>query len=110
MIASIDNSSGAVITKPSSVSGEVDITFSEINTASGTFSGRTPTNDISNSDYATSTNHALTIPFLAMTKVAETPWGKEFVDNIRDANQYNFNSKNDLIIKTINKTLIFQRH
>ena len=109
MIAVTDNPTGIVMTKPSSVQNDVEITFSPVNDISGTFSGHTPTNDISGSDYSTGTNHLLNVLFLAMTKVAETSWGQEFVDNIRSSLQYGFDSGNNLIIKTTGKTLTFQK-
>lgn len=110
MIAVTDNSSGSVITKPSSVQGDVDITFAAISDTSGTFYGHTPTNDISQSDYVTGANYRLSIPFLYMTKVGETSWGYEFVYNIRNSQEYRFESGNKLVIKTTNKTLIFERN
>jgi hypothetical protein len=109
MIAVTDNQSGVVTTKPASVQGDVDITFSEVNDTSGTFYGNTPTNDISPSDYSTGPNQRLAIPFLDMTKVGETSWGYEFVDNIRSAQQYSFGDNSKLVIKTTAKTLTFKR-
>ena len=57
----------------------------------------------------TGANHLLTIPFLNMTKVGETSWGEEFVDNIRNSQEYDFESTNKLAIKTTHITLTFQR-
>ena len=109
MIAATDNQSGVVNTKPAAFQGDVDITFDEENDTSGTFYGNTPTNEISTSDYSSGPNQRLTIPFLSMTKVGETSWGKEFVDNIRSAQQYSFESESKLVIKTTTKTLTFKR-
>jgi hypothetical protein len=103
-----DNASSLIITKPSSVSGEVEIIFTPSGTA-GTFTGKTPTNDIWQNDYSTGANQSLTIPCLSMTKVAETTWGEEFVDNIRSAQLYNFESGGLLNIRTTNKTLTFKK-
>ncbi len=109
MITVMDNQTGIVTTKPASIHGDVDITFAEVNDTSGKFYGNTPTNDISPSDYSTGPNQRLTIPFVDMTKVGETSWGNEFVDNIRSAQQYSFESDNKLVIKTADKTLSFKR-
>lgn len=103
------NASGLIITKTSSVSGEVEITFTPSGTTAGTFTGNTPTNDIWQNDYLTGANQSLTIPCLSMTKVAETAWGKEFVDNILSAQLYGFESVGLLNIRTTKKTLIFQK-
>jgi len=109
MVAVTDNNTGSLTTKPPSVQGDVDITFSAISDSTGTFYGHTPANDISQSDYLTGANHLLTIPFLNMTKVGQTSWGKEFVDNIRNSQEYAIESTNKLVIKTTNITLTFQR-
>ncbi len=109
MIAVKDNSSGLITTKPGDVNGNVDLTFTARSSTSGVFYGHTPTNDISESDYSTARNNQLTIPFLSMTKVQETSWGKEFVDNIRSAQKYGFDSDSKLVINTTNKTLTFRR-
>ena len=66
-------------------------------------------NSIMQNDYSIGANQSLSIPNLNMTKVMETTWGAEFVDNIRDAQQYSFEAGGRLQIKTINKTLIFKK-
>lgn len=104
-----DNSSGITITKPANVQGNVDLTFTATNDTSGIFYGHTPTNEISQSDYLSGTNHQLAIPSLSMTQVAETPWGNEFVTNICSAQEYSFDGNGKLVIKTTNKTLSFER-
>lgn len=109
MISVKDNHSAVVSTKPSSVLKDVLITFSPASATSGTFTGYTPTNDLSQSQYLTGSSQELTVLNLAMTKVAETSWGKEFVDNIRDAQRYSFENNGNLDIKTAAKVLIFQR-
>ena len=109
MIAVKDNSSGSIITKPSLIQGDVDITFAAADDVSGKISGHTPTNQIWQSDYFTGANRLLRIPALAMTKLAETSWGGEFVINIRSSEHYGFASDGKLIITTTEKTLTFQR-
>jgi hypothetical protein len=109
MITVKENSSGLATTKPSSIQGDVDITFTAINAARGSFTGNTPTNSIMQNDYAIGANQSLSIPNLNMTKVMETAWGAEFVDNIRDAIEYSFDTGGRLHIKTINKTLTFKK-
>lgn len=108
MTAVKDNGSG-VITVPNDSQGNVDLSFIVTTDSSGTFSGHTPSNDISQSDYIAGPNQQLTIPFLDMTKVGENAWGSQFVDNILSSQQYSFESENKLIITTTDKTLTFQR-
>jgi hypothetical protein len=109
MIVVKENTSGLITTKPSSIAGNVDITFSSNSSTGGVFTGNTPTNTIGENVYSTGTNHSLGIPGLSMTKVMETPWGKEFVDNIRSSRQYSFEIGGNLNIKTSNKTLTFRK-
>ena len=109
MIIVKENASGFTTIKPSSIQGNVDITFTPTITTNGTFMGNTPTNDIAQSDYSTGTNQSLTVSNLLMTKVAETSWGKEFVDNIRSSEEYSFDKSGRLNIKTTFKTLTFKK-
>jgi len=109
MILVEDNQSGSATTKPTSIQGDVVITFSSFTSTPGKFYGYTPANEISPSDYTVSANHLLTVLNLAMTKVGETSWGAEFVDNIRDAKSYSFEKNGNLDIKTAARTLVFQR-
>lgn len=109
MIIVKDNTSSALVTKPAAVTGDVDIVFTSSGSTIGTFRGNTPTNDIEQNDYSIGPNQSLTIPNLSMTKVGETSWGKEFVDNIRSSTAYNFENCDKLNIKTVNKTLTFQK-
>ena len=109
MIIVKDNATGLTTTKPSSIQGNVEITFTSISTTNGTFTGNTPTNEIAQNDYLTGPNQSLAIPALGMTKVAETSWGKEFVNNIRSSKEYSFETGGRLNIKTENTTLTFQK-
>lgn len=109
MIIVKDNTSGSETTKPLSIKGDVDIIFTISNSANGTFIGNTPTNEIWPNDFSVGLNQSLIIPDLSMTKVGETSWGNEFVDNIRSSQAYSFENCNKLTIKTTNKTLTFQR-
>lgn len=109
MIIVKDNISGSSTTKPTSIQGDVDIVFTSTSSTNGTFVGNTPTNEIQPNDYSVGQNQSLTIPNLSMTKVGETSWGKEFVDNIRSSQEYNFENCGRMNIKTTNKTLAFQR-
>ncbi len=109
MIIVKENTTGSTTTKPSSIQGDVDITFTSTSATNGTFIGNTPSNEIQQNDYSIGTNQSLTIPNLSMTKVGETSWGKEFVDNIRSSQEYNFENCGRLNIKTTNKTLTFQK-
>ena len=103
MILVTDNVTHVSITKPSSILQDVIITF----TSSGIFTGKTPTIDINQNPYSLGANSAISIPVLSMTKVAETSWGAEFVNNITEAVQYNFRTGGILEIRTTNKKLSF---
>lgn len=109
MIIVKENSSGLTTTKPSSIQGDVDITFTSTNPTNGFFTGNTPTNSIMQNDYSIGANQSLSIPNLNMTKVMETTWGAEFVNNIRNSQEYSFETGGRLTIKTINKTLTFKK-
>ncbi len=107
MIIAADNASGLATTKPSSILGNVDITFTPDMATGGTFTGLTPSNQIGVSDYSTGPNHTLAVSNLFMTKLAETLWGAAFVNNIRSAKRYGFDKSGRLIIVTTDKTLTF---
>ncbi len=109
MILVKDNASGLTTTKPSSIQGDVNITFTSTSTTNGTFVGNTPTNDIWKNDYSIGANQSIIIPVLSMTKVGETSWGILFVDNIRSSQEYSFEIGGKLNIKTTSKTLSFQK-
>lgn len=112
MIIVKENASNASITKPSSTQGDVIITFVPNSSTTGIFSGKTPTNDFTvdgiwSNVYTLGPNQTISIPVLSMTKVGETLWGSQFVNNIRDAQKYSFETGGKLNIRTINKTLTF---
>ena len=109
MIAVKDNASGLTTTKPVSIQNDVDITFTSINSAGGTFTGNTPTNQIWQNEYSTGANQTLTIPALGMTKAWETSWGSLFVNNIRSSRDYTFEAGGLLNINTDANTLIFRK-
>ena len=107
MISVKDIATGNSISKPSSVTGEVLITFKQIDATNGTFYGNTPANEVWENDYSISSNQFLTIPQLAMTKVGERDWGNYFSANIEDATSYLFLNGSKLNIITDKKNLIF---
>ncbi len=109
MIEVKDNSTALLITKPSDLQGDVEITFTATGNIAGTLVGHTPTNIISQSGYITGNNQMITIPSLNTTKIWETPWGGEFVTNICSAFAYHFDSNGNLVIMTVNRTLVFER-
>jgi hypothetical protein len=109
MILVTESASGVKITKPASIEKDVDIIFTSASPTEGTLSGNTPTNSIYQSDYMTRANGALTIPGLNITKVRETSWGYEFVNNILNAKEYNFESDVRLNIQTTDKILTFKK-
>ncbi len=104
-----DNATGSIITKPADTNGEVDVLFTATGATNGHISGKTPTNDIWPSNYQTGTAQSIAIPALGITKVMETTWGNEFVNNICSSQSYAFESGGRLKIKTNRKTLIFQQ-
>lgn len=104
-----DNVSGLATIKPSSIQGDVDITFTSTDLTNGIFSGNTPTNDIWPNDYSIGNKMTISIPNLAMIKVAETSWGSEFVDHIRNSREYFFETDGKLSTKTISKILTFKK-
>ena len=109
MIAVKENTTGIVSIKNASLEGNVEITFLTANAGDGHFIGKTPTNDIWLSEYLTTADKKLNIPYLNMTKVMETDWGLLFVDNIRSAEMYHFEPNGNLIITTALKTLTFKK-
>jgi len=109
MVMVTENVSGLRTTKPSDVQGEVDILFISTSSTNGSFTGNTPTNDIWQNQYSIGANQSMTIPCLAMTKVMETDWGNEFVNNIRNSQAYSFETGGILKIKTPEKTLSFRK-
>lgn len=109
MITVKENVSGISTGKPASLQGEVDITFTTTTPGGGIFFGNTPTNEIGQDDFAVSANQAINIPVLSMTKVMETSWGNELVENIRSAETYSFENAGNLYIKTVSKMLIFRK-
>ena len=109
MIIVKESVSGLTTIKPSTVQGDVDITFTSTSSTNGTFIGNTPTNDIWQNEYSIGANQSMTIPCLSMTKVMETNWGNEFVDNIRNSQEYSFEIDGILNIKTPEKTLTFRK-
>ena len=104
-----DNVSGFTTIKPSTVQGDVDVTFTSTGLTSGIFSGNTPTNNILQNDYSIGNNMTISFQNLNMTKVTETSWGSGFVDHIRSSREYSFERDGKLSIKTINKTLTFKK-
>ena len=105
-----DNATGFTTTKPSSITGEVEITITPASSTNGSFIGKTPSNDIWKNDYSIGVNQSISIPVLSMTKVAETSWGNEFVSNIRSSQEYSFeNGYTILKIRATNKTLTFKK-
>lgn len=109
MVLVKDNSTNTTMTKPASLYGDVIVTFISSDISNGIFNGKTPTNDLGPDNYTLGFNRTMFIPSLKMTKVAETFWGLQFVSNIRDAQQYHFDSGELLNIITTSKTLTFRK-
>lgn len=109
MIAVKENTTGIVSIKNASLEGNVEITFLTPDEGDGHFVGKTPTNEIWLSEYVTTADKKMNVPYLSMTKVMETDWGLLFVDNIHSAEMYRFETNGNLIITTALKTLTFKR-
>jgi hypothetical protein len=117
MVLVRDHASTAMQTKPSSIQGDVIITFVPGSDTTGTFFGNTPSNafaglNLSSNEtgYTIGPNQSLSIPVLLMlSKVAETSWGEQFVKNITGAQHYSFEAGAKLNIRTTKKVLTFQK-
>jgi hypothetical protein len=109
MISVRDNSTNIITEKPSTITGNVDITFTFSSAAGGLMSGVTPTNSV-NAFYTTGSNGALSIPGVSATKVIETTWGQMFLDNITYSQNFTLEADGRLHINaSTNKTLTFTR-
>jgi hypothetical protein len=117
MIVVKDNASNATLTKPSSIQGNVIITFVPDSDTTGTFFGNTPSNAFAGFDsssnkkgYTIGPIQSISIPMLLMlSKVAEISWGEQFLDNITEAQQYSFETGARLNIRTTKKVFTFQK-
>jgi hypothetical protein len=108
MVAVKENSTGMVTQKPAGINGDVVISLVTKTNTTGILFGNTPTNEIFESAFTYNNDGAISIPNLAMTKVMETSWGSEFVNNIRSSSGYSINS-HQLILNTEAKTLTFKK-
>ncbi len=109
MILVKDNTTNASITKPSSIKGDVIITFVPKSSTTGTFTGITPSNRFGPNDYSIGPNQVISLHGLSMTEVNETSWGAQFADNIGAVQQYSFETGGISNIRTTNKTLAFKK-
>lgn len=109
MILTKDNMTNTVQQKPSAIQGDVIISFVPTSISNGFFEGKTPSNVFGPNEYLLASDQTISMPVMNMTKVGETSWGSEFIDNIRDAQQYSFATGGRLNIKTIRKTLTFEK-
>ncbi len=107
MISIKDNSTNLVITKPSIVIRDVDITFTFSSATSGQLTGVTPSNTFE-SNFSITSLKSLAITQYSSTKVAEPDWGSYFSDNITFAQKFYFSIVDYLVIETsTNKTIVF---
>jgi len=110
MIIIKDINSHLLIEKPATIRGEVDITFTASSLSEGFLFGNTPTNEIGESLYKIGENQSITISSLAMTKVMETSWGLQFIDNILRVKNYFFDNAGNLNLKTETRILVFTKN
>jgi hypothetical protein len=109
MVSVSDDVANTILTKPSSITGDVDITFARTAPAPGSLTGFTPSNNLFG-DYTEGNNKTLSIPAIASTKVAETSWGDLFLLNITHSQRYFFSKDKKLnIVATTGKTLTFKK-
>lgn len=109
MVAVRDNTTGFTHVKPGAITGDVDVTFVAVNATNGFLNGRTPSNTFGG-DYRLGEIDVITIAALAYSKVAETSWGLDFLNNASKADTYAFEQSGRLRIHTEKKTLIFKRN
>ena len=108
MVLVKDNATGAVMLKPGFISRDVIISFVASGALKGSFNGTTPSNVFGPDGYTLGNDQAISMPVMTMTKVGENAWGRQFVDNIRNADKYQVSGQR-LNIRTVVKTLSFQR-
>ena len=107
MISVKDIATNTTSIKPSNINGNVDITFTLSTSATDIMTGVTPTNSL-RGDFTIGRNNTISVTNLSQTKVMETSWGAEFLDNIRSSQSYFFDGDKKLNINTsTNKILIF---
>ena len=107
MIMAKDNNTNIEIIKPATEKRDVILIFNFNNSTSGVPSGNTPNNVFGPNDYTLGPNQTISMSGLNMTEISETPWGREFADNIRNPLKYGFQKGKKLNIITNNKTLTF---
>jgi hypothetical protein len=112
MVAVKNNSTGLIHTKPGAITGDVDIMFLAVTPDKGFINGKTPTNTIfrNSNQYDLGERGNISIPCLAITKVAETSWGLDFVYSITKSDNYSIEPGGRLRIHTEEKTLYFERN
>ena len=108
MIIVKDNATGSTSTKPASINGEVEIAFAFTAYTAGKINGNTPTNTLT-ANFTIGRNRSIQIPAVTATKIMETSWGQQFLDNITFSQDYIFEVDGKLDIHTTDKTLIFQK-
>ena len=112
MMAVKDNATGQTISKPVSIQGEVEITLDPTSETGGYYSGTTPTNYINQSKFEIAAPASISFKDPNMTKVGETSWGSEFVDNIPCTGSFYLVSTGmgiHMSIVIASKTLIFEK-
>jgi hypothetical protein len=112
MVAVKNNSTGFIHGKPRAITGDVDIMFLAVSPDKGFINGKTPTNTIfrNSNQYNLGEAGKISIPCLAITKVAETSWGLDFVYSITKSDNYSIEPGGRLRIHTAEKTLYFERN
>lgn len=108
MIVVKDNATGSTSTKPASINGEVEIAFAFTTYTTGKIIGNTPTNTVT-ADFTIGRNRSIQIPAVDATKIIETSWGREFLENITSSQDYIFAIDGKLDIHTADKTLVFKK-
>jgi hypothetical protein len=107
MVQVKEKATGVITTKPSSLNGDVSVTFAAQTDSSGSITGHTPTNILSGG-YTIYPGKGIHIPAVLASKVMETPWGSLFIDHVTTAQTYHVEC-NELRLNTANVTLFFQK-
>ena len=110
LITVIDNASGIPQTKPvNAPPADVELEFSFTNPTAGTTRGKTQTNLIGGSFSTVEGTHSISVSQFLSTKISETSWGKLFMANISEAEEYQFGAPAKLRIRTKAKVLVFTK-
>lgn len=109
LLSVTDKTTNITTTKPATVAGEIEISFSFSSPASGQMSGYTTSNAVGGA-YKVTRKKGLTIFDVFATYAVDTEWGYLFINSIDDSRTYSFDAEGRLHINTSsNKELVFMK-